>query len=300
MTMPTTIADVRQGAAETGYVRPRALADALAARHEHPQWAVLAGGTDLMVGDRLRGAPGVIDLFGLAELTGVADEPGGFRIGAGTTFAELARHASLVAACPLLAEAARSVGAVQIAERGTIGGNVMTASPAGDLWPPLLALDAVAELCSVGGDRRIAMTEMSTGYRRTACRDDELLIALMVPRPAADTIQRWRKVGTRQAHAISVVSLAATAQLDHDVVTRCTLALGAVDDRAIRLPEVERLIVGRHPDGPLADEVAAAVADLVHPIDDVRATASYRRATASRLVARFVRDLTGCDAASQC
>lgn len=273
------------------YVRPSTLADAVRARAEHPDWSVLAGGTDLMVGDRLASAPGVIDVFGLHELVGVEEAAAGFRIGAATPFAHLVRHAALAAAVPVLVDAARSIGAVQIAERGTIGGNVVSASPAGDMWPPLLALDAVAELASVRGIRRVAMTAMSTGYRRTECRDDELLVALMVPRPRLGTVQRWRKVGTRLADAISVVSLAATAQMQHDVVGRCTIALGAVADRAIRLPEVEQLVQGRRPDRRLAAEMTAAVADTVRPIDDVRATAGYRRSVAANLVARFITDL---------
>lgn len=278
---------------QPSYVRPVTLADALRTRAEHPTWVVLAGGTDLMVGDRLRDASGVIDLFDLPEATGVLASVSGFRLGAATTFAGLLRDRSLADGCPLLVEAARSVGAVQIAERGTIGGNVMTASPAGDLWPPLLALDAVAELVSVGGVRRVAMAEMGTGHRTTACRDDELLVAVLVPRPAPGTIHRWRKVGTRHAQAISVVSVAATAQVHRGAVVRCAIALGAVADRAIRLPDVERLVVGHHPDAALAAEVRDAVAGAIHPIDDVRATAEYRRATAANLVARFVTDVAG-------
>lgn len=278
-------------AAEPGYVRPATLDEALAARAVHPGWVVLAGGTDLMVGEQLREVPGVIDVFGLAALTGVEEAPGGFRIGAATTFAELAHHVGLRESCPLLVDAARSVGAVQIAERATLGGNVMTASPAGDSLPALLALDAVAELGSVGAVRRVAVADLLLGRRRTAHEAGELLVALMVPRPAAGTVQRWRKVGTRQAQAISVVSLAATARLQHDVVAACSLAVGSVADRAVRLHDVEALVVGRHPDGALVEEVGAAVAESVHPIDDVRATAEYRRLTIARLAARFVSEL---------
>jgi CO/xanthine dehydrogenase FAD-binding subunit len=281
---------------QTRFVRPADLGEALAWRATHPDWCVLAGGTDLMVGARHRPDPtGVIDVFGLDGLVGVSLEPDGVRIGAATTYAALLHDPIVATHLPLLHHAVREIGAVQIRERGTLGGNVITASPVGDTLPALLALDASVEVASGRGSRRLAYEDFCTGYRSTDLASDELLVAVVVPMPDPDVVQHWRKVGTRQAQAITKVALAACASVREGVVVHPRLAMGAVADHPIRLHEVEEVITGKQPGPELALHAHEAVLAAVHPIDDVRSTADYRREVAANLVARFVTNLTGSD-----
>lgn len=276
------------------WVRPSTLAEALAARAEHPGWTVLAGGTDLLVGALERpDPPGVIDLFGLPELVGIERRAdGAVAIGAGTTYAALLASDVVRKELPALAASAREVGAVQIQERGTLGGNMITSSPVGDTLPVLLALDAEVELRSASmGTRRLAYQRFITGYRKTALAKDELLVRVVFPAGCGALRQHWRKVGTRRAQAISKVMLAAAARLEQGKIAHARIALGAVADRPIRVPTAEEQLVGREPSASLADGVAETVGNEIHPIDDVRSSAAYRRQVAQNLVRRFVLEL---------
>jgi CO/xanthine dehydrogenase FAD-binding subunit len=260
-------------------------------RAAHPDYLVLAGGTDVMIGAGARPAPvGVIDLFGLTPLSGIDQEPDGtIRIGAATTYAQILADPIVAAHAPLVAAAAREIGALQIQERGTLGGNVGTSSPVGDTLPVLLALDAVVEVASTRGTRRLAYQDFCTGYRTTALAADELICAVRLP-PAPATLHGfWRKVGTRRAQSISKVMLAATARLGADGrVEEARIALGAVRDRPVRARAAEAALCGRMPGAEVAAQVRAALAGDIAPIDDVRSTAYYRRTVAGNLVARFV------------
>ncbi|MGE0710933.1 MAG: xanthine dehydrogenase family protein subunit M [Planctomycetota bacterium] len=277
----------------SGYTRPSSLDAAYAARAAHPDWVVLAGGTDLMVGVLHRPAPpGVIDLFGLAPLRGIEVTGDCFRIGAATTYAELLRHEVVAAELPLLRACAEEVGALQIQERGTIGGNVATSSPVGDTLPALLALDAEVVLGSAQGPRRVPYHSFCTGYRKVDLRPDELIVAFELPRPAPPH-QHWRKVGTRKAQSISKVMLAASARDAGDALQDVRVAMGAVADRPVRLRGVEALLEGQVPDAALAEAARAQVAREITPISDVRSTAPYRLRVAQNLVARFVLELAG-------
>lgn len=278
------------------HARPASLRDALEVRASRPDWLVIAGGTDLMVvAPRKAPPPGLIDLFGLPELAGICRDGGSIVIGAGTTYEALLRSDLVRERLPLLHAACREVGAVQIQARGTLGGNVATSSPVGDTLPCLLALDAEVELASVRGPRRVAYPRFLTGYRKVDLAKDELIVGFRIPDPAPGTRQRWRKVGTRRAQAISKVMLAAVARLDGGQIAHARVALGAVADRPIRVEAAERLLVGRRIDAPscaaLADEVRAVVAGAIKPISDVRSTADYRRDTAAAMVARFILEL---------
>jgi CO/xanthine dehydrogenase FAD-binding subunit len=271
----------------TAYLRPRDLDEALAARAAHPDWMVLAGGTDLMVNANHRPAPpGILDLWRLAELCFVRHADGAIAIGAGTTWLEVERDPAVQAHLAPLAAAAREIGALQIQARATLGGNVGTSSPVGDSLPVLLALDAALEVASPRGRRRVPYRDWCTGYRTTQLAPDELIVAahFAVPEPAIRTA--WRKVGTRRAQSISKVMGAAAITLDGDVVVDARIALGAVANRPIRIAAAEAAVRGlRLADA--ADAARAAVASAIHPIDDVRSTASYRREVAANLVARF-------------
>ena len=270
----------------TVYLRPRTLAEAVEARAQHPDWMVLAGGTDLMVNANHRPAPaGIVDLWRLSELRGIT-QTDVLTIGAGTTWLEVQRHPDVVERFRPLAEAAREIGALQIQARGTIGGNIGTSSPVGDSLPVLLAFDAELELASVRGHRRVPYREFCTGYRKTQLAPDELIIAAHLPLIQTRARTAWRKVGTRRAQSISKVMGAAVIFLDGDVVTTARVGLGAVADRPIRVAAVEQAVAGL-PLGKAADAARAALRTAIKPIDDIRSTASYRSEVAENLVARF-------------
>jgi len=280
----------------TEYLKPASLEDAYAARASHPDYVLLAGGTDYMVGVLHRPAPaGVIDLFGLEGLCGIEVSGERIRIGAATTYAEVLAHEALTSAFPSLETCVSEIGATQIQARGTLGGNIGTSSPVGDTLPVLLALDAVLELGSARGTRRVAYAEFCTGYRQTVMAADELILAVELPLPAP-AIQFWRKVGTRKAQAISKVMVAASATRSGETLTQVRLAMGAVADRPVRLAGVEALIEGQVPSAELAERVRAAVGEAITPISDIRSTAPYRLRAAQNLAARFVLQQAGAPA----
>lgn len=277
----------------TEYIRPTTLRDALGARAEHPDFTVLCGGTDLLVAANQQPVPrGVIDLFGLAPLTGVhGRDDGTIVIGAATTYAEILGSALVQRELPVLVQAAREIGALQIQARGTLGGNIGTSSPVGDSLPVLLALAATIEVASTAGTRLIPYTEFCTGYRKTALAPDELIVAVHVPPRPQGLVQYWRKVGTRKAQSISKVMIAAVCRLDGSRMAEVRIGLGAVADRPIRARATEARVLGMAP-GPEASEAArAALATEITPIDDIRSTARYRLAVAQNLVARFIMTL---------
>ena len=260
-------------------------------------WRPLAGGTDLMV--QMTGEIGepperVLDIWALDELRGIAVEPEALVIGALTTYTELRRSPLVAEFVPALEDAAATIGAAQIQNRGTLGGNVANASPAGDTLPVLLALGAEIVLGSAAGERTVAADDFWTGYRRTARRADELVVRIRIPL-AADRVVRFRKIGTRRAQAISkvVMALAWRAVTDEDPWTDVRLALGSVAATTIRAAGAESILEGARPTRETADAAAAALTAELQPIDDVRSTADYRRAVAGRVLHRLIRDAGG-------
>lgn len=271
----------------TAYARPRDVQEALELRAQHPDWMVLAGGTDLMVNANHRPAPaGILDVWRLPGLGGIAATSDRVTIGAGTTWYEVETHPAILERWAPLAAAAREIGALQIQARGTLGGNVGNSSPVGDSLPVLLAFDAELELASVRGTRRVPYREFCTGYRKTQLAPDELIVSATLPAPSAQTRTVWRKVGTRRAQSISKVMGAAAIELDGGVVRSARVALGAVADRPIRVTAVEDAVRGLAP-AQAAEAARAALRSAIQPIDDVRSTAAYRREVAENLVARF-------------
>ncbi|HUS32379.1 MAG TPA: FAD binding domain-containing protein [Kofleriaceae bacterium] len=276
----------------TEYIRPRDVAEALAARAAHPDWMVLAGGTDLMVNANHRPVPaGIIDLWRLPGLGTITAGERSITIGAGATWYEVENHPAVLEKWLPLALAAREIGALQIQMRGTVGGNVGNSSPVGDSLPVLLALDAELELASARGRRKLPYSQFCTGYRKTALAPDELIISVTLLAPTASTRTMWRKVGTRRAQSISKVMGAAAITLDGGVVSSARVALGAVADRPIRVTAVEDAVRGLTP-AHAADAARTALRTAIRPIDDVRSTASYRHDVAENLVARFFSSLT--------
>jgi xanthine dehydrogenase small subunit len=197
---------------------------------------------------------------------------------------------------PAIVEAAATIGAAQIQNRGTLGGNIANASPAGDTLPVLLALDAAIVVGGPRGERTVSAADFWVAYRRTALAPDELVLRIRIP-VAGGREARFRKVGTRRAQAISKVVLALAWRENHGAPASAwsdvRLALGSVADRPIRARATEAVLEGATPTPETADAAAESLATEIHPIDDVRSTADYRRVVAARALHRMIRDAGG-------
>jgi len=256
----------------------------------------IAGGTDLMV--RITGEIGppperMLDLSRVDALKGIAIEAGALVVGSRTTYTEIRRSALVQAHLPALAEAAATIGAIQIQNRGTLGGNIANASPAGDTLPILLATDARILVGGQRGEREIDAAAFFTGYRQTALAADELILHVTIPLPQGRDV-RFRKVGTRRAQAISKVVMA-TAWRDDGPrgLAEVRIALGSVAPTPVRARAAEQALEGALPTPESADRAAEALAAEIAPIDDVRSTADYRRTVAARVLHRLVREAGG-------
>ena len=279
---------------EPPVVSPRTLEEALGLLAE-AEYKPIAGGTDVMV--QLAAETGkpperMLDIWHLDELRGIDADGDALVLGALTTYTDIRRSALVRARLPALADAAATIGAAQIQNRGTIGGNVVNASPAGDTLPILLAADAILEIASTRGERSVPAIEFWTGYRRTALATDELLLRIRIPVPARRRVL-FRKVGTRRAQAISKVVMALAYRGDGGVWRDVHVALGSVAPTPMRARETENVLEGAAPRQTTADHAAATLAAELHPIDDVRSTAEYRRLVASRILHRMLRDEGG-------
>jgi xanthine dehydrogenase small subunit len=259
----------------------------------------IAGGTDLMVAINGELGPppaSVVDLWAIEALRGVSVDGDTVSLGALTTYSQIRRSPICREHISALVEAAASIGAPQIQNRGTLGGNIANASPAGDTLPVLLAVDARFVLGSVRGEREVAAAAFWTGYRTTAMAHDELIVRVLVPvRMGRRT--RYRKVGTRRAQAISKVVAAVgwreARAADRTVWRDVRVALGSVAATPIRAVRTEAVLEGSPPTPEVADRAAEALAAELSPIDDVRSTAGYRRVVAARVLHRIVRDAGG-------
>ncbi|MCZ6597617.1 MAG: FAD binding domain-containing protein [Planctomycetota bacterium] len=279
-------------------VSPRTLDEALAALADGADGAdgreetlLLAGGTDLMVEfENGRTTPRhVIDIWALDELRGIRAENGGLRLGALTNCTELVRSPLVP---EILADSAREVGAAQIMNRATLGGNLGTASPAADLNPVLFALSAVVRLRSARGTRDVPVAEFVTGYRKNGRSADELIESVWIPARPAGERRAFRKVGTRKRQSISKVVLAAAATVEDGRVASVTAAAGSIAERTLLLPSIAAELTGVQPDGDTIERAARAAAERdVTPIDDVRSTAAYRREVLYRLLRRMLGDV---------
>jgi CO/xanthine dehydrogenase FAD-binding subunit len=282
--------------AEPPVVSPPTLAEAYAVLGEAPHRPI-AGGTDLMVqitGELAPPPERMIDLWALDELRGIGLDGDALVVGALTTFTEIRRSPLCREHLPALVQAAATIGAAQIQNRATIGGNAVNASPAGDSLPILLATDAEMVLGSVRGERTVPIGDFWVAYRRTALEPDELLLRIRIPIVAGREV-RFRKIGTRRAQAISkvVMALAWREQAARGPWRDVRLALGSVADRPIRAAATEAVLEGSPASEVLADEAAEALAAELRPIDDVRSTAEYRRVVAARVLHRLLREAGG-------
>ena len=262
--------------------RPRSLKAALAMLATAPALTPIAGCTDVMVGLHFGTSDQrqFIDLWPLDELRGITlDKPRGLsprlRIGALTTYTEIIASPIIRKRVPMLVAAAREVGGAQIQNRGTLGGNIANASPAGDTLPVLAAADARIVLRSAGGERRVSFSEFYTGYRTSVRQPDELITAIEIP--AIEGRQWWRKVGTRRAQAISKVMMAGVRG------PQVRIALGSVGPVVVLATGAAKVLAHG---GSVAD-AQAALAREITPIDDVRSAGEYRQQVAANLLAQF-------------
>ena len=277
------------------YYRARTLEEALTVRRSRSV-VVLAGGTDVYPARAARMGWGdlahadILDITAIAGLRGVAEAGDHWRIGALTTWTDLVR-ADLPPLFDGLKLAGREVGGVQIQNRGTLAGNICTASPAGDGAPNLLALDARIELASLAGRRTVAMADFIDGYRHTVCRADEVVTAILVPTANSGARSGFLKLGARKYLVISIVMVAGVIATDAaGRIATARLAVGACSAKPARLLALEAELLGR-PLVAAAELAAPSHCEVLTPIDDIRGSAAYRRAAALALTRDLLRDL---------
>jgi CO/xanthine dehydrogenase FAD-binding subunit len=268
---------VRTAISPLAMLQPRSLRDALRMLRDEGPVTPLAGCTDLYVGLNFGVLPGrrFLNIWRLDALRGIEASGDVLRIGALTTYSDIIRSADVRRRLPILAAAAREIGAVQIQNRGTIGGNIANGSPAGDTLPVLAVADALVELRSVEWTRKVPFSDFYTGYRASVRRPDELITAIEVPR--LEGRQWFRKVGTRAAQSISKVVMAGVR------AERPRIALGSVAPTVVRARRTEDALASG---GTLAGAQRILQTEI-SPIDDIRSTAAYRREVAARLLAQF-------------
>jgi CO/xanthine dehydrogenase FAD-binding subunit len=281
---------MNSGTTVPDYARPETLSEALRLL-AGGDWRALAGGTDLYPGAGRQLAGRILDLTGLPELSELAFGQG-LRIGAAVPWSAIAA-ADLPPALRALQQAATVVGGRQVQNAGTIGGNLCNASPAADGVPPLLALGAKVVLWSQSGERHLLLADFLLGPRKTALRPGEVLTTVVIPEAALRGRSAFLKLGARSHLVISIAMVAARLEVAGDRVVGAAVAVGSCSPVAIRLPAVEVALIG----ASVADAIGCIrdvdIADALSPIDDVRATAAYRREAAVELVRRAVAEVLG-------
>ncbi len=274
------------------YLKPKTLDEAVSLLAS-AGGQILAGGTDFYpaLGERLPQGR-VVDITALGEIRGISTENTHTRIGGLTTWSEVIRT-PLPRCFDALKTAAKEVGSVQIQNRGTVAGNLCNASPAADGVPPLLVLDAEVELVSAAGRRRIPLAQFLAGNRKTARRPDEILAAVLVPRRMEDAASSFLKLGARCYLVISISMVAAVVQVDAGRLAEAHVAVGSCSATAQRLGDLEKDLVGLPAKAGIGAAVRAEHLRMLSPIDDVRATAEYRRDASLTLVQRALEACVG-------
>ena len=273
---------------------PASLAEALALLKDEPGvWKPFAGGTDLMVLLEAGRLPhrNYINIWGLDELRGIEANESHVTLGALTTYTDVQANPILRGEFPMLCQAASETGGLAIQNRGTLGGNIINASPAADSPPALLAYDAEIELISTGGSRWLPYHGFHTGYKQMHLGAEELLSRIRLPRNTKGATHYYRKVGTRKAQAISKVCLAAVGRMDDRQIGDTRIALGSVAPIVVRCVQTENALRRRKPD---AETIASACDTLlreISPIDDIRSTADYRLQVSKNLLTDFLMQL---------
>ena len=256
-------------------------------------WLPIAGGTDLMVlyaAGKLA-ARRLVSIWNLPELRRIDVLPDEIRIGAGCTYTDLREHGIVAQEFSLLAGGASWTGGIANQNRGTLGGNIVNASPAADSLPALLVYDAELILISARGERRLAYQRFHTDYKKMALEPHELIRAVCLQRRVSGYFSYSRKVGARNAQAISKVCIAALGRLANGAIEDVRIALGSVAPIPLRLEETERMLIGKTIEPSLLDAARQTVTAEIRPIDDIRSTARYRAAVTGNLVVEFLEKL---------
>ena len=250
----------------------------------------IAGGTNLIVDMRAkRERPDrVVGLGEVGELRGMDFGAERISIGGGTTVTELLQSPEIAESAPSLVESSRLFAGLMVRNTATVAGNIACGSPAADLVPPLLALDAEVTLASVAGTRTLSLDEYFLGYKRDVRRADELITRVSWPRLPQPFVNTFYKLARRKGDAITVTGVAVTLCASGGICTKARIALGAVAPIVLRAREAETLLEGRAPTPASIDDAAAAAAAASSPIDDVRASAEYRLHTVEALTRRLV------------
>lgn len=273
---------------------PASLNDALTLLSNEPgTWKPFAGGTDLMVlleSGRLQHR-NYINIWSLSELRGIQVDDASVTLGALTTYTDVQSNVVLQKEFPMLCQAASETGGLAIQNRGTLGGNIVNASPAADSPPALLAYDAEIELASLNGSRWIPYQGFHSGYKQMQMRPDELLTRIRIPRTKDNLLHYYRKVGTRKAQAISKVCIAAVGGLQNQQVKHVRLVFGSVAPIVIRCTVTENFLLDKSLDDATLKGASDSLRKEIAPIDDIRSTAAYRLRVATNLLSDFLLSL---------
>jgi len=270
---------------------PPSLAEALSLLEREPGvWKPFAGGTDLMVLLEAGKLPhrNYVNIWDLSELRGIEVTDTHITLGALTTYTEVQAHPILQSEFPMLCQAASETGGLAIQNRGTLGGNIVNASPAADSPPALLAYDAEIELVSSDGSRWLPYRGFHTGYKQMRIGPNELLARIRMSRNTGGATHYYRKVGTRKAQAISKVCLAALAKVEQDQISEVRIALGSVAPVVVRCVQTEDVLRGQKPDAETIKSACATLSHEISPIDDIRSTADYRLRVGKNLLTDFL------------
>jgi CO/xanthine dehydrogenase FAD-binding subunit len=275
-------------------ISPASLPDALGVLAREPGvWQPFAGGTDLMVLLEAGELPhkNYLNIWNIAALRGIEVSTEHVILGALTTYTEVQSHGVLRDEFPMLCQAASETGGLAIQNRGTLGGNIVNASPAADSPPALLAYNAELELLSVRGSRWIPYQSFHTGYKQTIMQPDELLARIRLPRLWPDLHHYYRKVGTRKAQAISKVCFAATARINEGIVDIIRIAVGSVAPVPLRCRKTEAVLQGALLDESAIEKALAELSREIVPIDDIRSTRKYRLQVSLNVLEEFLQQL---------